>query len=429
MLRIGHAVKAGTFQCPNRRISYAVNILFEDNHGIHPNIGVTYLHYLGMAPSSHLRTEILREARSFVTLWDQIEALRKGASADDDLLLDPLHFLAATDDRRRSCAVACWDGANLIGLTYATEHFVRGIPIGYVVGGDYAGRGLLLCRPEHEEAVVDASIRQLVATRIHSVHFRMIPSTVARIAIRGVRIQFLDSLIPGDRMRLPATFEDFLSTLGRHTRRNVRYYTRKTRTAGIEFVPSLTREEYQAGVDRLNTKGTFRAAPSHLARDERFLALHSRVQRLGLRASDGSWVAILCGFTRGHRFHLLTQLNDTRHESLSLSIVLRGYTIEHLIANGMTELQFMGGTSLSFGRFCPPQKYRSIFVDKSRGIMAFLKHLSGKLAELMEVVGTPVPESVKLICNGYLKGRSLIDRTAAGPAAVAFQRKPRSSRS
>lgn len=128
VLRIGHAVKAGTFQCPNRRISYAVNILFEDNHGIHPNIGVTYLHYLGMAPSSHLRTEILREARSFVTLWDQIEALRKGASADDDLLLDPLHFLAATDDRRRSCAVACWDGANLIGLTYATEHFVKGNP-------------------------------------------------------------------------------------------------------------------------------------------------------------------------------------------------------------------------------------------------------------------------------------------------------------
>jgi hypothetical protein len=89
----------------------------------------------------------------------------------------------------------------------------------------------------------------------------------------------------------------------------------------------------------------------------------------------------------------------------------------------------MGGTSLSFGRFCPPQKYRSIFVDKSSGILATIKHLSGKLAEIMEVVGTPVPESVKLICNGYLKGRSLIDRTAVGPAAVAFQQKSRPSRS
>jgi hypothetical protein len=382
-----------------------------------------------MASFPHLRVEILRDARSFVMHWDQIAALRKDLGADDDVLLDPLHFLAATDDRRRSCSVACWCGPTLTGLTYATEHYVRGIPIGYAVGGDYAGRGLLLCRPEDEEEVVEASIRQLVASGIHSLHFRMIPSTVTRTAIRGMRFQFLDSLIPGDRMRLPATFEDFLGTLGRHTRRNVRYYTRKARAAGIEFVPSLTREEYQAAVDRLNTKGTFGADPSHLARDERILALHSRVQRVGLRASDGSWVAILCGFTQGHRFHLLTQLNDTRYESLSLSIVLRGYTIEHLITNGMTELQFMGGTSLSFGRFCPPQKYRSIFVDKNSGIVATVKRISGKLAELMEVVGTPVPDSVKLICNGYLKGRSLIDRTAAGPAAVAFQRKSRSSRS
>ncbi len=300
-----------------------------------------------MLSSSHLRTEILRDARSFVTVWGQIDTLRQDLGADDDVLLDPLHFLAATDDRRRSCSVACWDGASLTGLTYATEHYVKGIPIGYAVGGDYAGRGLLLCRPEREEAVVGASIRQLVARGIHSLHFRMMPRTDAKITIQGMGMQYLDALIPGDRMRLPASFEDFLATLGRHTRRNVRYYTRKARAAGIEFVPSLTREEYGAGADRLNTKGTFRADPSHLARDERILGLHSCVQRFGLRASDGSWLAVLCGFTQGRRFHLLAQFNDARHEPLSLSIVLRGYTVECLIANGVTELQFMGGTSLS----------------------------------------------------------------------------------
>jgi Acetyltransferase (GNAT) domain len=377
----------------------------------------------------HLRAETLRDARSFVLHWDKIEALRNDLGVEDDVLLNPLHFLAAADGRRRSCSVACWQGANLIGLTYATEHYVRGIASGYAVGGDYAGRGLLLCRPEHEAAVVEASVRQLVAGGIHSLHFRMMPCSEAKIAIPGIRVQSLDSLIPGDRMSLPATFEDFLGTLGRHTRRNIRYYTRKTRAAGIEFVPTLTREEYQPGVDRLNRRGTFHADPLHLARDERFLTLHSRVQRLGLRASDGSWVAILCGFTQGRRFHLLTQLNDVRHESLSLSIVLRGHMVEHLIANGVNELQFMGGTSLSFGRFCPPQKYRSIFIDKNSGIVATVKHLSGKITELMEVVGTPVPSSVKLMCNGYLKKQSLLERTAAGPAAVAFRRKSPSSRS
>lgn len=381
-----------------------------------------------MAFFPHLRVEALRDVRSFVLHWNKIDALRKDLGVEDDVLLNPCHFLATTDDRRRSCSVACWHGASLIGITYATEHYVRGIATGYAVGGDYAGRGLLLCRPEHEASVIEASIQQLVARGIHSLHFRMMPSSEVKIAIRGMRVQLLDSLIPGDRMRLPATYEDFLNTLGKHTRRNVRYYTRKTRAAGIGFVPSLTREEYQAGVDRLNTRGTFHADPSHLARDERLLALHSCVQRLGLRASDGSWVAILCGFSQGRRFHLLTQLNDARHESLSLSIVLRGCTVEHLIANGMTELQFMGGTSLSFGRFCQPQKYRSIFIDKNSGIVATVKQLGGRIAELMEVVGTPVPKSVKSICNGFLKERSLLEITAAGPAVVAFQRKSRSSR-
>ncbi len=376
----------------------------------------------------HLRSQILRDARSFVPHWDTIRALRKDVGVEDDVLLDPLHFLTTTDERRRSCSVACWHAGNLIGLTYATEHCVRGIGIGYAVGGDYAGRGSLLCRPEHEAAVIDASIREMVASGIHSLHFRMTPSTNARVTIPGMRVQHLDAMIPGDRMRLPESFEDFLGMLGRHTRRNVRYYTRKVRRAGIEFVRSLPREEYQAGVERLNTRGTFYADPAHLARDERLLALHSGVHRLGLRAPDGNWVAVLCGFTQGRRFHLLTQLNDARHESLSLSIVLRGCTVEHLIANGVAELQFMGGTSLSFGRFCPPQKYCSIFVDKNTGIAATVKHAGGKMAELMEVVGRPVPDSMKSICNGYLKEGSLIERTAVGPAAVAFQRKSRSSR-
>ena len=377
----------------------------------------------------HLRSEIWRDAYSFVAHWEEIDSLRKDIGVEDDVLLDPLHFLAATDDRRRSCSVACWDASSLIGLTYATEHCVRGIGLGYAVGGDYSGRGLLLCQQEHEAAVVEASIRALVAKGVHSLHFRLTPSNDTRLTIRGMHVQYLDGLIPGDRMHLPTSFEGFLSTLGRHTRRNIRYYRRKASAAGIEFVCSLNKEEYQAGVNRLNGKGTFHADPSHLARDERLLALHSGVQRFGLRAPDGSLVAVLCGFTRGCRFHLLTQFNDPRHEALSLSIVLRGHTVEHLIANGVTELQFMGGSSLSLGRFCPPQKYCSIFVDRNGGIVATAKHVSGKIAELMEIVGRPVPDSMKKICNGYLKERSLIDRTAVGPAAVAFQEREPSSRS
>jgi hypothetical protein len=44
--------------------------------------------------------------------------------------------------------------------------------------------------------------------------------------------------------------------------------------------------------------------------------------------------------------------HDVKLEQLSMSLVLRGLLIKHLIASGHTGLQFTGGTSLSLGRFC-----------------------------------------------------------------------------
>jgi hypothetical protein len=49
----------------------------------------------------HLRSETLRDGRSFVLHWDKIESLCKDLGEREDVLMDPLHFLAATDDRRR----------------------------------------------------------------------------------------------------------------------------------------------------------------------------------------------------------------------------------------------------------------------------------------------------------------------------------------
>jgi hypothetical protein len=339
---------------------------------------------------------------------------------EDDVLLNPLHFLAATDDSRRSSSVACWQGDRLIGLMYTTEHYVHGIRSGYAIGGDYSGRGLLLCRPEYEAAVVKSSIEEMVTHGIHSLHLRLLPRDDSKAVVTGMDMRYLDARIPGDRMALRSGFDEFLSTLGKHTRRNVRYYTRKAKAAGIKFVPFLTKEEYAAGVARLNEGTTFPAEPLWLARDERLLELHEGGQRLGLRGPDGNLVAELCGFSHGRRFHVLRQLNDARLERLSLSTVLRGYCVEHLIGSGHTELQFMGGTSLSFGRFCVPQVYRSIFVDKKKGVSAAAKRLSSKIVQLTALMGRPVPETLKLICNGHLEEWRLVERTALGPARVAF---------
>ncbi len=371
---------------------------------------------------SPLRTHSLKGASDFVQMWDELQRLREELDVEDDVLLNPLHFLSATDDTRRSCSVACTQGDKLVAVVFATEHYVRGVPSGYAVGGDYSGRGLLLCHAEHESAVLRASIEHMFAAGVHSLHVRLLPKTHTKISVPGVVMKYLDSVVPGDRLMLDSDYDKFLGTLGKHTRRNIRNFARKAAQAGIEFVPSLTKEEYEAGVARLNAETAFQAEPLRLARDERLLALYDGGLRMGLRNQEGKLVAILCGFMRGGRFHLLTQLNDMALERLSLSMVLRGHAINHLISEGCGELQFMGGSSLIFGRFCSPLIYRSIFIDKKKGVAAVAKQVCGGAVRLMAQFGKPAPDVLTAMSSGYLDDLRLSKRTALAAASIVFPR-------
>ena len=368
-------------------------------------------------------TRTLRDAAAFVGIWDEIADLRESLGVWHDVLLNPLHFLTATDDTRRSCSVACYRGTRLIGLLYATEHYLRGLGTGYAIGGDFSGRGLLLCAAQDENLVLRESMKRMVADGIHSIHLRFLPKDDSRFGLRGLGLKFLDALIPGDRMELQPTFEEFLATLGKHTRRNIRACTRKTEAVGIVFVPSLTKQEYGAAVERLNSETDFPAEALRLARDERVLELHGGGERMGLRNSEGTLIAVVCGFRLGDRFHLLTQLNDTFYERLSLSLVLRGYAVEHMINAGYRELQFMGGSSLTFGRFCRQETYRSIFVDKNVGLAAFIKQICSTAVRLISRTGRPVPETLAVLASGYLEEHQLSQRTALRPAAMVLQQR------
>ena len=373
--------------------------------------------------NTKMRTVTLRDGSAFVRLWDEIAFLRLSLGVRHDVMLNPLHFLAATDEIRRSCSVACWRGDRLIGILYATEHHIKGIGTGYAIGGDYSGRGLLLCSPSDESLVLRECMKRMVADGVHSLHLRFLPVDNSKFALRGLAMKFLDALIPGDRLELKPSFEEFLSSLGKHTRRNVRACIRKTEAVGIVFAPSLTKQEYETAVERLNAETDFPADSLRLARDERILELHGGGERMGLRRPDGTLIAVMCGFRLGDRFHLLTQLNDAYYERLSLSLVLRGYAVGRMIDTGYTELQFMGGSSLTFGRFCQPETYRSIFVDKQGGIAAALKHVCTTAAWLLSRIGRPVPETLAVLCSGYLEERRLSERTALRPAAMLFERR------
>ena len=377
-----------------------------------------------------VRSELLQDASAFSRYWEAIRQLRSRLGCLSDVMLSPTHFLATTDDQRRPCSVAVWRGEELVGLLYATQHYVKGIATGYAVGGDFSGRGLLVCASEDERQVLRESIKRLAAEGVHSMHLRLLPRDEKASdvfspvipAIKGLRMKILDAIIPGDLLRLQPNFEEFLSTLGKHTRRNIRACMRKTEQAGISFAGLLSREEYHRAVERLNAETDFPADPRRLVKDERLLELHDG-ERIGLRAADGTIIAVLCGFRRDGRFYLMTQLNDAHYERLSLSLVLRAYTAKYLIEGGVTSLHFLGGSSLSFGRYCEPEIYRSIFADRTMGLAPVFKKLMSLAVGLLERLGKPIPEPMAMLSGGNLDAQRLAYRTVLRPAAMLMRQR------
>lgn len=382
-----------------------------------------------------VRSEVLRDAPAFSRYWSAINELRFAMGFASDVLLNPIHFLASTDDQRRSCSVAVWRGEELIAILYATQHYARGIATGYAIGGDFSGRGLLICSPANERLVLREAMRRMSDEGVHSMHLRLLPReetfqgffTPVLAPVRGLKMKILDAVIPGDLLHLGEDFEEFLGGLGKHTRRNIRAYIRKTEQAGIVFAETITKDEYGRAVKRLNSEADFPADPLRLERDERLLGLHHG-ERIGLRSADGTIIALLCGFRKDGRFHLMTQLNDAKYERFSLSLVLRAYTSRYLIEGGVTSLHFLGGSSLSFGRYCEPETYRSIFVDRRTGVAAIFKTLVSSCVHLMRRMERPVPERMAMLCGGNLDDQLLAERTVLRPAAMLMRQRSESQR-
>jgi len=364
-----------------------------------------------------LSTTALLRADDFAGISDQLSELRRLCGAGDDLHTHPEFFLACTDPVRRSRAVACWRGERLVGLLYVFEHCVAGIPTGYALAGDYSGRGALLALPEAEREVVAAAVDHLMRSGIHCLHLRVSPGLGPKVQLGSRRNVQLHDIVPGDRLPLAPDFETFLQGLGKHTRRNIRAYTRRALGAGHWFDPAVPEEEYITAVRRLSQAAEFPIARRRLARDLRLLHLYDG-HRFALRDRGGNIVAVLCGFSVDGRFYLLSQVNDSRLAPLSLSLVLRGKAIEHLIASGHRELQFMGGTSLAIGRFCERLNYSGYFIDRPHWLFSPLKRTAALAVLLLAGLKRRAPATLELFAGSYLGPDRLVGHTPLSPAAV-----------
>jgi hypothetical protein len=149
----------------------------------------------------------------------------------------------------------------------------------------------------------------------------------------------------GGTIALQKTFDATLATMGKHTRRNLRYYRRKaeaelncsftSEVKGILTMPQLV---------ELNQASTHPVAISTLERRYQTTRSMDGFFCVGLSGASGQWISLL----GGRRHHGVTeidwQMNRSGLAKYSVGTVIRSYLMEHEISIGTEKLFFEGGT-------------------------------------------------------------------------------------
>lgn len=233
------------------------------------------------------------------------------------------------------------------GTIYSYERRVLGTGIGIrdgVVLLHHGTEGLSV--PALADRVRDAAPAYLATFRIVG------PASIGPIAGRGAADdgRTMAMAVPRDIQEvLPigSSFAEFLQTLGRSTRRNVRDCRRMAGEAGIGFGWSTdgptARADELKHVCRYNmpTPSNGRRVGSVL----RFISEQPRRFHAELRDADGRLINLGGGFIEGALALMLYQYNHRAYRSLNPSLMLRSYIIERLHEQAVRNLAFVGRCS------------------------------------------------------------------------------------
>jgi hypothetical protein len=156
------------------------------------------------------------------------------------------------------------------------------------------------------------------------------------------RVALLVRTVPRD-LRVGETLEATLASLGKRTRRNLRYYRRRAEAElGATFVPwvEMGKEEFL----EMNRSSTNPASDADAG--WRYDCLGGVTGRMfaGVRAADGQWLSLVGGRRHDGTTEIQWQMNRGGLPRYSLSTVMRAYLLEHEVARGTEKLTFQGGT-------------------------------------------------------------------------------------
>ncbi len=149
----------------------------------------------------------------------------------------------------------------------------------------------------------------------------------------------------GATIALEKSLDATLARMGKHTRRNMRYYRRKAEAElGCSFTADVKNILTMPQLLELNNASTHPVPHSVIERRYQTTKSMDGFFCVGLSQADGQWISLL----GGRRHHGVTeidwQMNRGGLARLSVGTVIRSYLIEHEIAIGMEKLFFEGGT-------------------------------------------------------------------------------------
>ena len=299
----------------------------------------------------HGRHEVLQSAdllREFAGMCDQADAMSDMTyflGKPGVLKRTPLLLLLSRPEVKNALTAG-----DLLGAVLVYEYRFSGIRTGLYTSNDRSGRNNLIALPALRTPLALYAARYLLERHAQVVllSYRAQDdpaasseadlSAPARSCLWAMRQRTIPEFLA-----LASSYEDTLATIGQRTRSNLRYYRRRAeRMLGCSFVPDLeispedlllfNRDCMYAVSDPV---AAWRLQATRELKDPILMAM---------RDGDGRLLSVLGGRRVGTNSEILWQMNRDGLPNFSLSLVMRGYFIEHEIARGAKRFYVEGGT-------------------------------------------------------------------------------------
>jgi hypothetical protein len=320
------------------------------------------------APREFLTTTILSSPSEIARLGqcvDQIAPRR-------DVTLTPAFFLASLAENWLPRVAVLHRDNVIAGIVYGKERTIAGFPTGLIYADGRLGILAVARPPDCEEVVLGAVRAWFALPRVRGIRLAISPAgqearVVAKIG-SNMPIDLTHSpAAPTElhsRLLLPASYETFLESLGKKTRRNFRYYRRKFEAAGHAYLERLSNDEFDRAAFDLRTKCHLSSSISEIRRAVRTVRSAREPWIAGLRHSNGEWLSVSAGWLAPGCATMFLQLNNDRQfGDASLSVVLRAFLIETFIRHGISELVFWSGSAPPLSRYVQPIPAIAIHLD------------------------------------------------------------------